>query len=467
MSTPVLAVVGHPNKGKSSIVATLAHDPTVRISREPGTTTHTHRYPMQVDGQVLYTLADTPGFQRPRQVLDWLRQHDDDVSRRPESVRAFLRQFVGSGRFEDECELLTPVMDGAGILYVVDGSKPYGGEFEAEMEILRWTGQPRMALVNPIGGADHVEAWRTALDQYFNVVRVFNAVSADFVRQVALLRGFGELQEAWYAPFNAAVAALNADRARRHQLAARAIADMLAQMLGLSLSADRASDEEAGEARELLESQLRERLRGLEEAGRRSVERIYDHAGIQRQEAGLNPLIQDLFDHRTWTLFGLTPAQLALSGAVGGAVVGGGVDLLLGGASLFLGGAVGAAVGAASAWLGGGSLADVRLARDEALGGVRITVGPVKNVNFPYVVLGRALHHQRMVALRTHAQREPLQVSADDAARWVHALHEGPRRELERCFTALRRGDDDVVDRLDAQLRKLTPAVDASPADQA
>ena len=45
----------------------------------------------------------------------------------------------------------------------------------------------------------------------------------------------------------------------------------------------------------------------------------------------------------------VTPAQLALSGAVGGAVVGGGVDLLLGGASLFLGGAVGAAVGAASA----------------------------------------------------------------------------------------------------------------------
>ena len=38
MSVPRFAVVGHPNKGKSSIVATLAEDDAVQISPLPGTT---------------------------------------------------------------------------------------------------------------------------------------------------------------------------------------------------------------------------------------------------------------------------------------------------------------------------------------------------------------------------------------------------------------------------------------------
>ena len=43
-------------------------------------------------------------------------------------------------RFKDECELLKPIIEGAGVLYVVDGSRPYGRQYEAEMEILSEAG---------------------------------------------------------------------------------------------------------------------------------------------------------------------------------------------------------------------------------------------------------------------------------------------------------------------------------------
>ena len=43
---PKFAVVGHPNKGKSSIVATLAHDESVYISNVPGATTIQRSYPL-------------------------------------------------------------------------------------------------------------------------------------------------------------------------------------------------------------------------------------------------------------------------------------------------------------------------------------------------------------------------------------------------------------------------------------
>jgi small GTP-binding protein len=125
-SHPKFAVVGHPNKGKSSIVASLAMDDTVQISDTPGTTIKKRSFPLSVDGKVLYELFDTPGFQRARQVLAWLEKHDVSAAKRHEVVELFINAHKGDPKFNDEIELLEPIMEGAGIIYVVDGSKPYG-----------------------------------------------------------------------------------------------------------------------------------------------------------------------------------------------------------------------------------------------------------------------------------------------------------------------------------------------------
>ena len=82
MSTPTFAIVGHPNKGKSSLVATLARDASIRIGPEPGTTVYARDFPMRVRAKVLYTLVDTPGFQRARAALDWMKQHETDAGSR-------------------------------------------------------------------------------------------------------------------------------------------------------------------------------------------------------------------------------------------------------------------------------------------------------------------------------------------------------------------------------------------------
>jgi len=160
---PRFAVVGHPNKGKSSVVATLAQNDSIAIAMEPGTTRDSHRYPMKVDEVTLYELIDTPGFQRPRKVLAWLQGHSLSASDRPETVAAFVTQHRDDPRYHDECELLRPIVEGAGIIYVVDGSVPYNREHEAEMNILRWTGRPSLALINQIGPDDHSAACEAAL----------------------------------------------------------------------------------------------------------------------------------------------------------------------------------------------------------------------------------------------------------------------------------------------------------------
>jgi hypothetical protein len=436
----VFAVLGHPNKGKSSIVATLAHDDSVAIGPGPGTTVHCRSYPMKVDGQVLYTLVDTPGFQRSRRALEWLRAHETTAARHPEVVQQFVTAHREGELFRDEVELLTPVVNGAGVLYVVDGSVPYGPEYEPEMEILRWAGRPRMALVNPIGEADHVEEWREALGQYFSVVRVFDALAAEIDKQVELLRTFGHLDEAWRGPLEHAVAALDGERDRRRDRSARLIADTLVEMLTLTLSRNFAPGADPDPEKPALVGRYRERLRSLEQRCHDRVQEVYDHARVARVEPQLDLLAEDLFSEETWLRFGLSRGQLATLGAGSGALLGGTLDAAVGGASFLLGALVGAGLGAAAGWAGANRLVETRLA-SIPLGGRRLVAGPTRNRNFPHVVLGRARLHHLLLARRTHSRQDHLDCGAGGAVP-LAPLTDPQRRGLESCFERLRRGRD-------------------------
>ncbi|HEX6999630.1 MAG TPA: GTPase/DUF3482 domain-containing protein [Gammaproteobacteria bacterium] len=435
--TPRFAIVGHPNKGKSSIVATLAESDDVPISPHPGTTTRARAYPLKLEGETLYELVDTPGFQRAREVLAWLEAHDRGAGARAQVVREFLAAHADDPRFHDERELLTPIVEGAGILYVVDGSHPYGSQYEAEMEILRWTGRPRMALINMIGPGDHVEEWRAALSQYFSIVRVFDAMRADFAKRIELLRAFGAIDERWAERLNRAADALVADRERRKRAAANEIAAMLVDVLSATVTEPLPSPEADAEARERARGKLRDLVRRREQRERRAVQELYRHGGLEAQETEAAHLAEDVFSERSFSVFGLSGTQLALTGAASGALAGGVIDAALGGASLLLGAGIGAAVGAVGALAGAGRLAKVQVL-GQPLGGYELRVGPLADPNLPWVLLGRALAHVRLVAERNHARREELVLDTQTASHLADTIEPARRRRLDALFRRLR-----------------------------
>ncbi len=448
MSLPRFAIVGHPNKGKSSIVATLAEDHTVAISQNPGTTQAARSYPMRLDGVTLYELFDTPGFQRAREVLAWLHAHDRGAGARADVVREFAAAHRNDERFHDECELLKPILDGAGILYVVDGSRPYGPEYEAEMEVLRWTGRPRMALINLIAKGDHVDEWRAALSQYFSIVRVFDAMHADFSRRIELLRAFGAIDETWAPRLNQAADALTQERVKRKERAATEIADLLIAVLTATESASLPNDQPDPTIEETARTRLRKTVRNREHAARRSVQEIYHHDGLDAEEADASLLAEDLFSQRSFSMFGLSSTQLAMTGAASGAVAGGLVDAMLGGASLFLGAGIGALVGAAGVLVGSDRLAKIQVL-GQPLGGFELRLGPITDPNFPWVMLGRALMHARLIAERNHARREALVIDAERGEHLADTIDASRRRRIDGIFRTLRA--DASIDRTTRQ----------------
>ncbi|MGD8417419.1 MAG: DUF3482 domain-containing protein [Pseudomonadales bacterium] len=436
---PTFAVVGHPNKGKSSIVATLAEDERLAIGPTPGTTRRATPHTFSIDGEPQYVLVDTPGFQRAGAVLDWLEGRATTASARPALVAEFVAEHEQDPRFRDECELLRPIVDGAGILYVVDGSKPYGAEYELEMQILQWTGRPRMALINLIGEEDHTVEWQQALDQYFSLVRVFDAVAADFETRVALLKAFGELNPDWRSPLDRAVTALIEERNRRRSKSAAEIVACLVDSLSMEERGPLTEGTPVEPVRTRLTEQLKQRLRRREERCREAVQSFYRHEALALAETGQTLLDTDLFTETGWELFGLSRQRLVVTGAITGALAGGGVDLLLGGASLALGAGIGALLGGAGAWLGGNELARVKVL-GESLGGQVVQVGPVKAPNFPWVLLGRAWLHHQLVAERNHAYRQEISLAVQGEQNLMDTLPDDLTRALGRAFSRIRGG---------------------------
>lgn len=432
---PAFAVVGHPNKGKSSIVSTIAQNDSVAISPRSGTTKEVHNYDIGI-GNARFTLIDTPGFQRPTRALAWLQQHAPTADRRRETVQQFINDADCQRQFPEEVMLLKPIMAGAAILYVVDGSRPYGAEYEAEMEILRWTGQASMALINPIENEDHVQSWQQALAQYFKLVRVFNAMQADFEKLVAILEAFSHIREEWRQALADIVAAYRKQRATQLVDSAALLQDLLTELCTYQVSQKVLSESQARALKPILQKKYFDHMRNIEKQHHEALKSMYRYHHLESTIDEL-PLDENLFDTEKWIVWGLNRKQLTIAATIAGAATGAVVDVALAGHSLMLGALGGGILGAGSAWLGADKLAIWRL-QGLPLGGYEAIQGPIQNRNFPYVVLGRFLYLADALRNRTHARREKLEIREGDLPARVNRLERQQQAQLHKALDRLR-----------------------------
>jgi len=435
---PRFAVVGHPNKGKSSIVSTLAHDESVQISNIPGTTTKQRAFPLRIDGKILYELYDTPGFQRARATLAWLKKEDISAHHRPDRVKRFIYEYREDSRFNDEVELLEPIMGGAGIIYVVDGSKPYGVEYEAEMEILRWTGQPSMALINLIDDSNYVDEWKMALGQYFRLVRLFNPMEANFTQHIALLESMAQLKEEWTSKVKESIDIFTKYQAQKIDDSATLIAKLTIEALSyissIPILGDEATDEEQ---RRVMES-YQSKIRSIESRLHKRIAKIWNHSSLDSTiDIALFQEI-DLFSKESESLFGLSKRDMLIASVTSGALTGSGIDLMVGGSSFMLGSAIGAIVGGVGMMWGYSEISDMKIL-GQKLGSKRVEVGPMQNRNFPYILLRRTIYYTQEIANRPHANRADIKIDSSDIAQNI-SLSDDKKRELESIYKSLRRG---------------------------
>ncbi len=433
---PKFAVVGHPNKGKSSIVSSLALDDSVHISDTPGTTTKNRSFPLSVDGKVIYELFDTPGFQRARSVLAWLEGHDISADKRYEVVKEFIHTHKEDPKFNDEVALLEPIMQGAGIIYVVDASKPYGEEYEAEMEILRWTGQPSMALINHIDEADYAQEWKRALGQYFKSVRTYDPMNVSLKQHLSILESMAQLKEEWTASVKESMDFFERYYSEMVHESAALISTSLYASVSLIETLAFTEESASDEKKKKLEERYKNVLRTMEADTQKNIEVTWNHVHLEKEQNPLSFEGLDLFSEESASLFGLTRKELLLTGVTSGAVTGAGIDLFLAGHTLFLGGAIGAIAGGIGAYLAFNELSEIKVL-GQTIGSKYLEIGPMENRNFPYILLGRLLYHTETIAKRSHAKRsvEAFKMEKDFKEKW---LNDELRKKLEKYHKKFR-----------------------------
>lgn len=168
MTKPLkLAVVGHTNVGKTSLLRTLTRDVGFgEVSHRPSTTRHVEGARLSVDGEALLELYDTPGLEDAIALLDYLERLDRPGERLdgPARLARFLEGSEARQRFEQEAKVLRQLLASDAGLYVIDAREPVLAKYRDELQVLASCGKPLLPVLNFVSSSDHREPdWREAL----------------------------------------------------------------------------------------------------------------------------------------------------------------------------------------------------------------------------------------------------------------------------------------------------------------
>lgn len=455
---PAFAVVGKINMGKSSVLSTLLEiddDRVIRVSNTPGETTRCQVLPLSFDDREMIRFLDTPGFSRAVDAMRVIQDQHGVGTPDRQAIRRFVEEQLESGDFEDEARLLQPIVEGAGVLYVIDPSKPVRDAFVAEMEILRWTGSPRMALLNEMDvNPERLEEWRSRLGSYFNLVRTFNAHQARYRERRSLLKSLLEIDERNQSRIEETISLIDNEWSQRREESAEIIMEFLTGAIAHRESEKIDFVEEELEHRK---ERVKERLRkayykaiaAMEEKAYRRLLKLYRHRLLKVRVEGDSVQGVDLTSEETWKKWGLSRSQLALAGGLAGGAGGMAIDLGTGGLTHGLGTVLGALTGAGGAFFQGDRLPELRFtAKGMSLEGDRrraLTVGPPESENFAWILLDRALHHYHQIVVRSHGRREDAVIEAEGAG-WVRKFSRDRRTKLQKWILARLKGESGGFD---------------------
>jgi len=344
---------------------------------------------------------------------------------------------------------MDPVAEGAGIILVVDGSKRIKEKDRVEIELLRLTARPRMAILNNLSRQDrYMDQWRDALSKAFNSVREFNAHRATYDERIKLLNALKSIDQRWEPMLEEAVDAFAHDWERRIDQAVSTTLDLLRQALSYRVSRTVKSGKvifQSGRDRVKAEitAEFEDGLRRMEVEAQEQIRAHFRHNVWNVPPDSI--LGQDLLSEDVGQALGLSRRQLAMVGMAAGAASGVTIDLATAGHSLGTGALLGAAAGGFLGMMGGKALAKLDIER--APNTHVYTIGPVSNPRFPFVLLDRIVLYSARAMNWAHgrqaADEEDPNKVPDREIRprgFTEELSAQDQRELGRFFAAARRG---------------------------
>ena len=338
MQTLSLAVVGHTNTGKTSLMRTLLRDSRFgEVQNAAATTRHVAQAALGDGVETWLYLHDTPGLEDAGGVLDWLEENTSPQQEGIERLQQFLDSPAAQNEWAQEAKVLRQVLASDAALYVVDAREDVLPKYKDELTVLSWCAKPVMPVFNFIHG-QNMDEWQTLLARRsLHVSSRFDTVAFDFSGEMVLWQ-----QLATLLGQPPALSALTAFRQQEWQQLERQAYVLVAQFLVDAAACVRQFEdksrtqavlEEMQAAVAAHESSLHQQLFAL-------YRFYYSDADIQGQQV-LRAFRQNPFDAELLKDYGIRTGKAAATGAL----LGLGVDALTLGTSLGLGATIGGVLG--------------------------------------------------------------------------------------------------------------------------
>lgn len=420
----ILAVVGHTNTGKTSLLRTLLRNADFGEVRDSaGTTRHVEAAQLLLHGKSYIELRDTPGLEDSVALAAQLKKLQQQSLR----GRACLEQFINQSaaeiarEFEQEIKVLRQALECHAMLYVIDCREDVLEKYREEIATLSLASRPILPVLNFIqADPQHLQNWRDALAELgLHALVEFDTVAFDFEAEKRLYQKLQTLLETWYQPLQQ----LLDYRAQEWQQVRNACIAQVAKMLVETATYTMAPGQ--GEQRVKQVESLHNTVRQREQQCLHQVLELLSFSSADVHLANL-PVQNgewelDLFAPETLKKFGLDAASAAATGAALGA----GVDLMLAGLSLGAASLTGAALG--TAWHTSRRYGKDLVARWR---GEKILCVDDTTLN---ILLLRQLTLLRQLFRRGHAALNPVQVNDKEKTE----IPAGWREHLVRIRTLL------------------------------
>ncbi len=424
MTAPLIkvAMVGHTNTGKTSLLRTLTRDAYFgEIANRASTTRHVEGAALMVDGQPMVAFYDTPGLEDSIGLLEHLERCsalDDWVAR----IEQFLHSEDAQQAFIQEAKSLRQVVACDLILYVIDVREQVLGKYRDELTLLIRTARPVIPLLNFINSPDaRSEQWRQHLIRLgLHASLGFNPLVSDAEAERRLFEKMQALNDMLYAPLGRVIADLDQQRRRLRRVAADLIADLL---LDIAAYAPLVAKNNPAALQEL-QAQLATQVQEREWRCACEMLKVFGFRADDYTPADL--LIDTAPDDHSWlTLASLKHLGIkSSSGMAAGASAGLAADLLVGGLSLGIGTATGATLGALYKLRDQGGLMVQNLR-----GHAAVYIGN----DSLYQLAARQLTLANGLLLRGHAALQPVQLDVALLEHYRQRIEQAPPAVLDQA----------------------------------
>lgn len=337
-----LAIVGHTNVGKTSLLRTLTRDSRFgTVTDKPGTTRHVEAitFPLAQDSKVVF--YDTPGLEDSVSLYDYIEQLNSDNSKRDgiDKLTRFLSSPEAEHQFEQEAKVVCQLLKSDAALYVVDVREPILAKYHDELAVLAYGDKPILAVLNYTATSDQYEDdWRKLLSRIgiHTIVR-FDAVFPSINGEERLYQSLSLLIEPAKAILDLWQVKIKQQQSLRNETARRIIAEALIDVTAYS--------EIAKGDIESIANKMQDTVREREQRAINDLLSLYQFSISQESEENL-PIIKGRFDSDLFNKEALKLIGIHLStGMISGAAIGAGIDLAVGGITLGSAALIGATIG--------------------------------------------------------------------------------------------------------------------------